>query len=39
MEDVEGGEWVVILYEEEQFFYKVVGKADKFVSIRCLEKP
>ena len=38
MEDVEG-DWVVVLYEEEQFLGKVVGKAGKFAHVRCLEKP
>ena len=39
MEDVEEGDWVVVLYEEERFLGKVVGKAEKFAHVRCLEKP
>ena len=39
MEDVEEGDWVVVLYEEEQFLGKVVGNAGKFARVRCLEKP
>ena len=39
MEDVEESDWVVVLYEEERFLGKVVGKAEKFVHVRCLEKP
>ena len=39
MEDVEESDWVVVLYEEEQFLDKVVGKAGKFARVRCLEKP
>ena len=30
---------VVVLYQEEQFLGKVVGKAEKFICKRCLEKP
>ena len=39
MEDVEESDWVVVLYEEERFLGKVVGNAEKFACVRCLEKP
>ena len=46
-DDVEVGQWVIDLYEDEKFFGKVIkkgewdfnGKTKKSFIVKCLEKP
>ena len=38
-EDVNEGQWVLVIYEEEKFIGKVLHKKNDMIMVRCLEKP